>query len=91
MKPVKNKDNTAVYKAAKVLDACDSKEEYLVWCDLHEVDPDDYFSRFSKVIENVYMKMGLRKTKFTYDDFYRFETIPGAAKPNALDILKRFI
>ena len=58
------------FDAIQLIRACKTKEEYLVWCDLHKVDPIEHYSKAKKFEDEFARWFGFQTIPLTYEEFY---------------------
>ena len=82
----------AADKCAKLLDECSSESEFRLKCQAWGEDPEKVFEPYAWAVGQVrgYASIGLALPKFKLSDWWAFEKIPGANKPDPWMIAYRY-
>jgi hypothetical protein len=71
-------------KCAALLDECGSENEFRLRCAASNEDPEEKFRPYGQyaAFANGYDRLGLRTDSFRLSDWWSFEKVPGANKPD---------
>jgi len=71
-------------RCAELLDACASENEFRLRCHAAGKDPEAVFRPYGEAVAKCtgYMSLGLPVPEFRLSDWWAFEKIPGAKKPD---------